>query len=124
MNNKIRRLVSALIDFYIICFLASFSIGIVTNWEFRVTVLSVGIYMLCVFLFVLTKDFAFKNASIGKKLLKLKIIKTDASKYTIIDAVKRTFSLVLLPIEIVMLIVKDQRLGDIWARTIVVSNNS
>ena len=73
MNHRIKRLLAALIDYWIICFVSSAFIFIFTLGKSSVTPLSVTIYLLVVFTLLLTKDFAFKNASIGKRIFNSRI---------------------------------------------------
>ena len=77
------------------------------------------------FFFMLIRDFAFKNASIGKKIFRLKVVKIDGTKLTIGDIIKRNlFMIFLTPIEVFSLLINYRRLGDILAKTIVVSSDS
>lgn len=123
MDNRIKRILAAIIDFYIICFLSAFFICIITLGKFDVSPLTITIYLIFSFLTLLIKDFIFKNASIGKRIFKLKVMKTDNTKVTILDVIKRTLPIVvLLPIEVFLLIFNDRRIGDIWAKTLVNSN--
>ena len=118
MNNRIRRILAALIDFYIVCFLSSVLVGIATLWKFDITLFSFLLYLFLFFMFLTIKDFIFKNASIGKRIFKIKIIKKDGSELTVIDFLKRTLPIIfLLPIELLLLIISDERIGDIWAKT-------
>ena len=121
MNIKIKRILASLIDFYIICFVASLCIAIVTNVTFSITPFFVITYLVLTFLMLLGKDFIFKNASIGKRIFKLKIIKIDEKGLTFFDILKRNAPvLLLLPLEALLIIVKNKRVGDIWAKTTVI----
>ena len=121
MIDIIKRMLSAAIDFFIICFIATSFIGIITLGEFSVTTLSITIYLIICVALLLLKDFAFKNASIGKRILKLEIVKADGSKLMFIDLIKRNIPIIfLLPIEVVLLITKHERIGDRWTKTYIV----
>jgi len=121
MDKKIKRLVASVIDFYIICFLSSGVIGIVTLGSFDVTTFTVVTYLILCFLLITLKDCVFKNASIGKKLLKLKVVKNDGTNPQFADLLKRNIPIViLLPIEILVMIISVKRIGDIWSKTEVV----
>ena len=123
MNYKFKRIVAAIVDFYIICFLCTAFIGVLTLGKFDITPFSITMYLLLTFLLLLIKDCAFKSASIGKRLLKLELIKTDETKLMIVDTIKRNIPiLVLFPIEVILLVVNNKRIGDIWAKTSVVYN--
>lgn len=53
--------------------------------------------------------------------LNLKSKKTDETKLTIVDIIKRNIPiLVLLPVELLLLIVNNRRIGDTWAKTSIV----
>ena len=124
MNDKIKRILAALIDFYIICFLSSAFIGILTLGEFSVTPFSVIVCLTVSLLLLIFKDFIFKNASIGKRIFKLKVAKTDGTDLTIVDSIKRAIPVIfLLPMEVLLLITSDSRIGDIWAKTSIIYNN-
>ncbi len=121
MNNSVKRMLSAIIDFYIICFLSSAFICIVTLGKLDITPLSITAYLILFFLLLIIKDFIFKNASIGKRIFKIEIAKTDGTRLTIVDALKRTLPvIILLPIEVFLLVVNDKRIGDIWAKTSII----
>ena len=124
MNDKIKRILAALIDFYIICFLSSAFIGVFTLGEFSITPFSIIVYVTISLLLLLFKDFMFKNTSIGKRIFKLKVAKTDGTNLMIVDVIKRNIPIIiLLPLEALLLIINDRRIGDIWAKTSIVYNN-
>lgn len=120
MNHKVKRLLAAIIDFCVICFLSSALVCITTWGKMDVTPFSITLYFGSFVLLLLFKDFVFKNASVGKRVFKMKIIKTDETSFTIIDALKRTIPIILLPIELLLIMANNQRIGDIWAKTSVV----
>lgn len=125
MNNKAERILAAIIDFTISCFLSSVLTGIFTLGEFNVTPLSLTVYLISYVLLLLMRDSVFKNASIGKRIFKLEIAKTDGANVTIVDVLKRNAPLlVLLPVEVFLVMANDRRLGDVWAKTSIVCNIS
>jgi len=66
----------------------------------------------------------FKNASIGKRIFKIKVAKTDGTKLMVVDIIKRNVSIIiLLPLEIFFTIINDTRIGDIWSNTCVICDN-
>lgn len=124
MNDKIKRILAAIIDFYIICFLSSAFICVFTLGEFSITPFSIIAYLTISLLFLLFKDFMFKNTSIGKRIFKLKVAKTDGTNLMIVDVIKRNIPIIiLLPVEALLLIINNRRIGDIWAKTSIVYNN-
>ena len=124
MNDKIKRILAAIIDFYIICFLSSALICVFTLGEFSITPFSIIVYLTISLLLLLFKDFMFKNTSIGKRIFKLKVAKTDGTNLMIVDVIKRNIPIIiLLPVEALLLIINNRRIGDIWAKTSIVYNN-
>ena len=69
------------------------------------------------------KDLLFRNASIGKKFLGLKVIKTNDEIPTIIEIYCRNLSTVIAPLELVTLVIFKKRLGDIIFKTKLISSN-
>ena len=124
MNDKIKRILAAIIDFYIICFLSSAFIGVFTLGKFTITPFSVTVYLTIFLLLLLFKDFSFKNTSIGKRIFKLKITKTNGTELRLVDIIKRNVPIIiLLPVEALLLIISNRRIGDIWAKTSIVYRN-
>ena len=124
MNDKIKRILAAIIDFYIICFLSSAFICVFTLGEFSITPFSIIAYLTISLLLLLFKDFVFKYTSIGKRIFKLKVAKTDGTNLMIVDVIKRNIPIIiLLPVEALLLIINNRRIGDIWAKTSIVYNN-
>lgn len=124
MNDKIKRILASIIDFYIICFLSSAFICVFTLGEFSITPFSIIAYLTISLLLLLFKDFMFKNTSIGKRIFKLKVAKTDGTNLMIVDVIKRNIPIIiLLPVEALLLIINNRRIGDIWAKTSIVYNN-
>ena len=70
---------------------------------------------------------SFEGKTVGKKLLKLQVLKLNGSRYTLLDSFKRRicdwidFALLGLPAFIIASNTSlRQRLGDLWAGTVVV----
>ncbi|MDE6148787.1 MAG: RDD family protein [Ruminococcus sp.] len=122
MSIKLKRLLAGLIDFYIICFISSFLVYFITLGKMNVSFLSLSTYLLSVYALVIYKDNFFGNASIGKKILKIKIISTNQTGLNLITNFKRSLLLVLLPIELLLIIIDNKRLGDMWAKTTVIES--
>ena len=123
MNDKIKRILAAIIDFYVICFVSSAFICVFTLGEFSITPFSIIVYLTISLLLLLFKDFMFKNTSIGKRIFKLKVVKTDGTNLMIVDVIKRNIPIIiLLPVEALLLIINNRRIGDIWAKTSIVYN--
>lgn len=121
MNEKIKRIIGGLIDFYIIVFSSSILTAIFTLGKLDVTPLSMTVYFGSYIVFLGFRDAVFKNASVGKRIFKLEVIKNDETELRAIDIAKRNIPLVfLLPVEIFLMLFNDKRIGDIWAKTSVV----
>lgn len=126
---KLKRLLAGLLDYCIINIICAY----LSSWIFkdysvyyssksesiRFLVLSVVIFMT----FWTFKDCVFKNASIGKKLLQIKVVyvdKENKGKIDILTHLKRSIPSILSIFELSLLLVGYNRLGDIWAKTTVV----
>ncbi len=75
-----------------------------------------------IILFLLTfKDWLFFSGnSIGKQLMRIKVIKLDGSRLNLLDCIKRTLPYAILPVEAYFVLTGQDRLGDRWAGTEVV----
>ena len=65
MDERIKRIVAAIIDFYIAVFISSAFILIITLGKMTLTPFSLTAYLTIFLLFMLFKDIVFKNTSIG-----------------------------------------------------------
>ena len=119
MGINVKRMIAAIIDFFAIAMVAMIFVGVFTALKIDRTVLGI-VYSAFLALLVLFKDFVFKNASFGKKFLQLKIVKTDGTKPRFIDLLLRTLTLAIFPVEIILVLVRNKRLGDALAKTAVV----
>lgn len=122
MQIKLKRLLAAFIDFCIVCFIATLLVYFVTLGKANISFLSLSTYFLSVCALVIYKDNLFGNASLGKRILKIKVIKENGDKITVLTSVKRNLLIVLLPLEVLLIITDNKRLGDMWAKTIVVES--
>ena len=120
MKMIFKRLLAAVIDMYINCFISSVVVLVVTLGKMNVTLFSIFSYLTTFFILSFLKDFIFANQSIGKKIFRIVIIKNDSTKLNLKDVFKRTVTLALLPLEVLLLIFAENRLGDVWAQTSVV----
>ena len=122
---KAKRLFAAFIDYCVICAAASAVIaviGLIARWDITNGALFIYWYLcLCVGLLTV-RDFAFRNASIGKRLLKLRIVKLDSSDLRPVDLFIRNIPclLWLWPLEILLIVTRGERLGDTWSKTEIV----
>lgn len=107
MKKILRRCSAVIIDYWII-------IAVVLLFQ-----LKKYMYILVFTLFIL-KDLAFKNASIGKKICGLEVRMNDNTKPPIIILLIRNFTILIYPIEILMIIFFGKRIGDYIFKTSVV----
>lgn len=71
----------------------------------------------------LFKDIIFKNASIGKKIMKLEVLNKDYRKPTLIQLILRNITFIIWPIEIILVLTINKRIGDIIFKTEVYDKN-
>lgn len=69
------------------------------------------------------KDFVFKNASIGKKILRMEILTMSNKKPTIMPLVLRNLFVIIWPIEILLILILNRRIGDLVFKTKVVEGS-
>ena len=76
------------------------------------------------FFLLMFKDWLFFSGnSIGKQMMKIRVVKLDGSRLTFLDCVKRTLPYLILPVEAYFVLTGQERLGDRWAETEVVPND-
>lgn len=127
MQIQIKRLIAGIIDLYIICFISSFIVLIITLGKMDIF-LSVGTYLITFFVQMVFKDMIFGNASIGKKIIKIKVVtmgqngNINTGKLSALVCLKRAMPLILLPLELLLIITNNKRMGNMWANTTVVNN--
>ena len=118
MAINIKRVFAALID-YMIIVAASTTVAVLCDGG-EVTPFSGTVFLLLVFLIALFKDFALSGASIGKRALKIRVVSCDDAELSFSKFFKRTITLVLVPVEFLLMAKNNKRIGDIWANTAVV----
>lgn len=95
MFNRVKRLLAAYIDFYICVFIAYFfaaiPILIIPNVS-KTSVLPISIYLIAFFTSAICKDKLFKNQSIGKKILKMRVVKDNGKDLCAVDILKKRFN--------------------------------
>lgn len=119
MSKKAKRLVAAFIDFYLILFIALLVVSILSSGRLHISTVTVCAFLLTFLFASIFRDLVFKNASIGKKLFKLQILRNNGAKATFSDILKRNLPLVVFPLELLLILFKNQRLGDLFSKTIV-----
>lgn len=128
MDIKVKRLLATFVDFYIILLVDTTLFGVlselltfVTHGTFAYTSVCIVLAFVFYVVAILFRDCIFKNASVGKRIFKLQIVKTDETDLTVMDLIKRNAPAVILhPVELFLLIFDESRLGDRWAGTMVI----
>jgi uncharacterized RDD family membrane protein YckC len=90
--------------------------------------IAVPVYMITCTLYFAMQEYMW-HRTLGKRIMKLKVVKEDNSDLTLLDLLKRHFfdllEITIFPfIAVVTLLIigKEQRLGDLMAKTLVVSS--
>lgn len=122
MSINARRIIAAVIDFYIICFIVTVISYTLVFLTMYISFHSFVVCFILTYVLILFRDNIFGNASIGKKLLKIKVVKVNGEKINLITSLKRNILFFLWPVEILLIITDNRRLGDMWAKTIVVKS--
>ena len=108
-----KRLIAAVIDFYIVIFIIIFSVLLIGIELDSWLLIAVGVVLLCL------KDVS--GRSVGKKLLKLGLLDVDSERTpSLIKRVLRNISMVIWPVEVFLLLSKRRRIGDTLCHTRVV----
>lgn len=120
MNVETKRFLAGLIDHAVGCIAISLVNQVLAL--FGITQIGIVLFVSAAvyFLVILLKDICLNNASIGKRILKLKVVSATDEDLTFWRYFKRTITLILVPVEIILAISKNERIGDIWAKTAVV----
>ncbi len=74
-------------------------------------------------LLLILKDLPFKNASIGKRIMKIEIRKENNEVPSICQIILRNITIIIWPIECLLILLKKKRIGDIICNTKVIEKN-
>ena len=121
-NINFKRITATIIDYYIIILSSTLFIGIITMGKFSANAVTVALYFVVFIPSVIFKDYVFKDASIGKKLMKIKIVGENGEYATFEMRLLRSITLIFVPIELIMILTKNKRLGDYLAHTQVIES--
>lgn len=115
----IKRLLAAILDFMLIAFL----LNVLTNifvyfrllyWDYTVN-MAIGILINIIFL---VRDVFGKDSFLFKRLFKLKIINYSGKEsVSFFQKIVRNITYIIWPLELVLLLFKKRKLGDIIAKT-------
>ena len=99
-------------------------VAVVTLGSLDATLVSISVYFISFFLFVIFKDSVFVNQSIGKKILHLKVYSEESEsqvkRMKISTQIKRGITLIFVPLELLLTLINDKRLGYMLAKTEVI----
>lgn len=113
MDIKIKRIAGFTIDLMIVGMIGFFLRLIL----FKTGILSENMLFIVLLIIFLTRDLWFSNGSIGKKLMKIKLV---AANNSIISKILRNITTLLWPLEGIVLLIYKKRIGDMLFRTDVV----
>lgn len=116
-----KRLLAAYIDLIIITLLGLL-ISLVQNFSKLDAIFNVPMYSM--FMFLVLKDVVYKEGSPGKKILMLQIIPEERSDIVhYLKRIIRNSTLIIWPIEVIVLIIFKKRIGDMICVTDVIKQN-
>lgn len=124
MEVKLRRLFALFIDHIVSCALGTLGVVIVTLGSCDMNILSISVFFLLYFLSVIFKDSLFRASSFGKKIMCLKVLSyqdAPSERLSIKTQLKRNVFVLILPVECWLIFLKNRRLGDMVAKTEVIS---
>jgi len=116
---RIKRLLSGYIDLILIIVIANLIVWILSGNLFYSTEFEYILYFLAT-IGILTKDLIFRNKSIGKKILGLEVKNNDNTTSSILKIILRNITYVFWPIEGLIVLISNKRIGDIVFKTKVV----
>jgi uncharacterized RDD family membrane protein YckC len=129
---SIKRIVAYLIDYIILWILLLLLVGIgyfITGYlspKQNEIFVFVGIYIITftIPIYIALKDIVFRNASTGKKIMRIHVVSTNGNQMVLSRQLvsRNLFGLFLLPIEFILILFGQTRMGDYYAKTEVVEN--
>lgn len=124
--SKFKRFIAFIIDLYIVTFISMLIWGIITIIAFGTNNLDYyvwyffNMYILTGYILALFKDLAFKNASIGKKILKLAVLTDNNNIPSIWVLIFRNILLPLWPLDVIVIFICNKKIEDFIFKTKVV----
>lgn len=115
-----KRFCAFAIDYLLIIVTCYIPFQIIIGFNFNISNEAFYIYIFSAMLLVILKDYVFRNYSFGKKIMKIQIMKKNNQKPSIAVIVLRNVFLLIWPIEAIMFLIFNERLGDIVFNTKVV----
>lgn len=121
MNLTFKRVIAFIIDYFICYEISRYANAYFygTRPDFRAALM----FFLTLMLMLILKDFAICGRSIGKRIMKLNIVSADGGKARIWQMLLRNVTLIISPVEIILVLMGGRRLGDRLAKTEVEANS-
>ena len=116
MEIIFKRIVAFLIDVMFVALL-SIVLGFVFSDNYRQYPAYIG------FVVILIRDLMTPSGSIGKKILKLRLVNQNKNEPNIGQKILRNITVFLWPIEGIVLLIAKKRIGDMIVRTDVITSN-
>lgn len=116
-----KRIVAFLIDHIIIC-VAFAMLGMVevfVKTDFELFWKLYYIFLLAFMFIYFFKD-VINGQSIGKRIMKIKVVDLNGNKASLFNLIIRNITILIWPVEALLLLLDKDRLGDILAKTKVV----
>jgi len=119
-----KRILAMFIDYLIVLLISLIPLFVyaMVN-DFNVFEAVNSIISFSMFLLIL-KDLLYKNASIGKKIMKIEIRKKDNEFPSITTVILRNITVIIWPLECLLILLKKDRIGDIICDTKVIEVNN
>lgn len=116
-----KRILAFLIDHIIICFsfvlLGMVEMFVQTDFELFWKIYYI---ILLAFMFIYFFKDVISGQSIGKRILKIKVVDLDGNTPKLFNLIIRNITILIWPIEAILVLLDKPRLGDILAKTKVV----
>lgn len=121
MKMRIKRIISITIDFFIVMFIGIGIFVIIVEF-FNITskVLQDILQFILMSLLFFVKDLPYREGSLGKKICKLEVLKLNNERLSNLIKILRNTMILIWPVELVLLVLFNKRLGDIIFKTKVV----
>lgn len=118
VSLKKKRIIAMVIDYYLIVYICYIPLFLFLGFD-RIAYAIYFIMIEAIFL-IMIKDLIFGNASVGKKMIGIQVLKEDGSKPRVLELLFRNIFIVIWPIEVILVLCNNKRIGDILFKTEVV----
>ncbi len=119
-----KRIIAMIIDFIIILLICQIPLHIYAMLKDFNIFEATNSVIATVMILTIFKDAVFKNASIGKKIMKIEIRKDDNKIPPISIIILRNITVIIWPLECLLILMRKKRIGDIICNTKIVEINN